>query len=74
MQPLPTLVAFIKPSSMAFTLLLAHAAALPLATPANADAQEPYSPNVGTTPDRQVYFGDTHVHTGLSADAGGSGD
>ncbi|WOJ97171.1 DUF3604 domain-containing protein [Congregibacter brevis] len=38
-----------------------------------AEAQEPYSPYAGTSPQRQVYFGDTHVHTGLSADAGGSG-
>ncbi|WOJ92721.1 DUF3604 domain-containing protein [Congregibacter variabilis] len=68
-----TLDALIKPSRMAFTLLLLHAAVLPLAPLANAAAQEPYSPNVGTAPDRQVYFGDTHVHTGLSADAGGSG-
>ncbi|MFK8043569.1 DUF3604 domain-containing protein [Congregibacter sp.] len=38
-----------------------------------AEVQEPYSPYVDSSPQRQVYFGDTHVHTGLSADAGGSG-
>ncbi|WP_439101357.1 DUF3604 domain-containing protein [Congregibacter sp.] len=38
-----------------------------------AEADTPYSPYVGESPQRQVYFGDTHVHTGLSADAGGSG-
>ncbi len=33
----------------------------------------PYSPYVDRAFPTEVYFGDTHVHTGLSADAGGSG-
>ncbi|MGD9177150.1 MAG: DUF3604 domain-containing protein, partial [Desulfobacterales bacterium] len=33
----------------------------------------PYSPYADRTYPMNVYFGDTHVHTGLSADAGGSG-
>lgn len=73
MRSSPILDAFIKPSGMALSLLLIHAAVLPVAAPADGAEQKPYSPNVGTAPDRQVYFGDTHVHTGLSADAGGSG-
>ncbi|WP_439107433.1 DUF3604 domain-containing protein [Congregibacter sp.] len=42
-------------------------------TSSAAETAEPYSPYINTSPQRQVYFGDTHVHTGLSADAGGSG-
>jgi hypothetical protein len=34
---------------------------------------EPYSPYADRAFRPNVYFGDTHVHTGLSADAGGSG-
>ena len=33
----------------------------------------PYSPYADRAFPSNVYFGDTHVHTGLSADAGGSG-
>jgi hypothetical protein len=33
----------------------------------------PYSPYADRAFPTDVYFGDTHVHTGLSADAGGSG-
>ena len=33
----------------------------------------PYSPYADRAFPTEVYFGDTHVHTGLSADAGGSG-
>ena len=33
----------------------------------------PYSPYAERAFPTQVYFGDTHVHTGLSLDAGGSG-
>jgi hypothetical protein len=33
----------------------------------------PYSPYADRAFPTQVYFGDTHVHTGLSPDAGGSG-
>ncbi|WP_240989599.1 DUF3604 domain-containing protein [Salipiger mangrovisoli] len=33
----------------------------------------PYSPYADRAFPTQVYFGDTHVHTALSADAGGSG-
>ena len=33
----------------------------------------PYSPYADRGYPTDVYFGDTHVHTGISADAGGSG-
>lgn len=33
----------------------------------------PYSPNADRSFPANVYFGDTHVHTGLSGDAGGGG-
>jgi len=36
-------------------------------------AGRPYSPYADRAFPTEVYFGDTHVHTGLSADAGGSG-
>jgi len=36
-------------------------------------AGRPYSPYADRSFPTNVYFGDTHVHTGLSADAGGSG-
>ncbi len=36
-------------------------------------AGRPYSPFADRAFPTQVYFGDTHVHTGLSADAGGGG-
>src|SRR5210317_2158495 len=36
-------------------------------------AGRPYSPYADRAYPAQVYFGDTHVHTGLSADAGGGG-
>lgn len=36
-------------------------------------AGRPYSPYADRTFPTDVYFGDTHVHTGLSADAGGGG-
>ncbi len=41
----------------------------------NADIYKgrPYSPYADRTFPTDVYFGDTHVHTGLSPDAGGSG-
>jgi hypothetical protein len=51
-------------------------AALILAMPAlgqDDQAEQPYSPYADRTYPTKVYFGDTHVHTGLSADAGGSG-
>jgi hypothetical protein len=35
--------------------------------------QRPYSPYADRAFPENVYFGDTHVHTGLSADAGGGG-
>ena len=36
-------------------------------------AGRPYSPYANRAFSENVYFGDTHVHTGLSADAGGGG-
>ena len=62
------------------TLLLSTAFALPgFAQDAiNPDglsdrAGRPYSPYADRAFPAQVFFGDTHVHTGLSADAGGGG-
>ena len=40
---------------------------------ADAFAGRPYSPYADRAFPTNVFFGDTHVHTGLSADAGGSG-
>ena len=40
---------------------------------ANTFKGRPYSPYADRAFPTEVYFGDTHVHTGLSADAGGSG-
>ena len=42
-------------------------------TEAAAFEGRPYSPYADRVFPTEVYFGDTHVHTGLSADAGGSG-
>ncbi|MGR3662968.1 MAG: DUF3604 domain-containing protein [Paracoccaceae bacterium] len=36
-------------------------------------SERPYSPYASRAFPENVYFGDTHVHTGLSADAGGGG-
>ena len=36
-------------------------------------AGRPYSPYADRAYPTEVYFGDTHVHTGLSGDAGGGG-
>lgn len=58
------------PPNKVLALLMVQTLALSM--PAAAE-DAPYSPYVLAAPDRQVYFGDTHVHTGLSADAGGSG-
>jgi hypothetical protein len=41
--------------------------------PGNVFKGRPYSPYADRAFPTNVYFGDTHVHTGLSADAGGSG-
>ncbi|MEM9235735.1 MAG: DUF3604 domain-containing protein, partial [Verrucomicrobiota bacterium] len=58
---------------------------IPLSLLASAHAQDsagvdaadlkgrPYSPYANRAFPTEVYFGDTHVHTGLSADAGGGG-
>ena len=42
-------------------------------TEAAAFEGRPYSPYADRAYPERVFFGDTHVHTGLSADAGGSG-
>ena len=63
-----------------FTILLA-AAVVPVATAQYAvdpeglagPSSRPYSPYADRAFPTDVYFGDTHVHTALSADAGGSG-
>ncbi|PRY20083.1 uncharacterized protein DUF3604 [Aliiruegeria haliotis] len=39
----------------------------------NGPAGRPYSPYADRSYPTQVFFGDTHVHTGLSGDAGGGG-
>ena len=44
-----------------------------LAGPIEVLKGRPYSPYADSAFPTNVYFGDTHVHTGLSADAGGSG-
>lgn len=44
-----------------------------LTGPRNVVSGRPYSPYANSAFAIDVYFGDTHVHTGLSADAGGSG-
>ncbi|EAQ98238.2 DUF3604 domain-containing protein [Congregibacter litoralis] len=58
---------------LATVLLCGAVSAATSALTVAAEADTPYSPYVSESPQRQVYFGDTHVHTGLSADAGGSG-
>ena len=45
----------------------------PLAAFAAGEANPPYSPYADIDYPTDVYFGDTHVHTALSADAGGAG-
>jgi hypothetical protein len=39
-----------------------------------ADAEESYSPNAGIEYPQNLYWGDTHVHSSWSPDAGGSGN
>ena len=58
-----------------FQKLLTVAAVLSTTLIGNAAAAEdpPYSPYADRAYPTSVYFGDTHVHTGLSADAGGNG-
>ncbi len=41
--------------------------------PGKSESQSTYSPYANRDYPTQVFFGDTHVHTGLSADAGGAG-
>ncbi|WP_170336624.1 DUF3604 domain-containing protein [Ruegeria arenilitoris] len=64
--------------SIASTIFVfAATAALCQETPPNATANvlkgRPYSPYADRAYPERVYFGDTHVHTSLSADAGGGG-
>ncbi len=54
--------------SAAFCLLIA----IPAETLA-ADSGRPYSPNADIDYPTDVFFGDTHVHTALSGDAGAAG-
>jgi hypothetical protein len=63
------LLAFIAPILGATTLMAQDPAGI---TPGVMKGR-PYSPYAERTFPTEVYFGDTHVHTGLSADAGGSG-
>jgi hypothetical protein len=51
---------------------LAHSEDKPLAKPATETAK-PYSPYAGRNYPTRPYFGDTHVHTGMSLDAGAFG-
>ena len=45
-----------------------------LGAAAGAQETEPYSPYVGQDFPKNVYFGDTHLHTSLSFDAFGDGN
>jgi hypothetical protein len=49
-------------------------AALLVSTAAQAQETAPYSPYVGQDFPKNVYFGDTHLHTSLSFDAYGDGN
>ncbi|MHA1529681.1 MAG: DUF3604 domain-containing protein, partial [Alphaproteobacteria bacterium] len=53
--------------------VLAVAAFAATSVGAQDSPDRPYSPYANHTFPGNVYFGDTHVHTALSADAGGSG-
>ena len=62
-------------ASMAFMALVGTYAAAQDTSGITADIYKgrPYSPYADRAFPTNVYFGDTHVHTGLSPDAGGSG-
>ncbi|WP_146347391.1 DUF3604 domain-containing protein [Falsiphaeobacter marinintestinus] len=59
----------IKPSLMTMAAILAATGAVAQDTSGSA----PYSPNANRAFPDMVLFGDTHVHSALSADAGGGG-
>ncbi len=66
----------IRTTSLLSALCLASASFAQEAPPeATADflTGRPYSPYADRAYPERVFFGDTHVHTGLSADAGGAG-
>ena len=52
----------------------AFVAALAVASVASAEAEEPYSPYANAENATRVFWGDTHLHTSWSPDAGGSGN
>ncbi len=54
--------------------LLCSVAALYALPLAGEEAASPYSPYAGKSYPTEVFFGDTHVHTSLSGDAGGAGN
>ena len=58
-----------------FALISGTVAARDVSEPIAGEGSQgrPYSPYADRDYPTDVYFGDTHVHTGISADAGGSG-
>ena len=54
--------------------LAASAAVLALAGAASGEAREPYSPYANAEYATRVFWGDTHLHSSWSPDAGGSGN
>ena len=67
----------IAPRRLLLSLLTAIALTAPGSTVTAAqqgqNKEQPYSPNAERNYPTAVFFGDTHVHTGISGDAGGAG-
>jgi hypothetical protein len=60
-------------AGLAWAILAAHALAAESGEPAKASARKPYSPYAGGGVPTRVWFGDTHLHTSFSMDAGAFG-
>jgi|GEM_PF-2424057 len=67
MRPYPMLV------GAAFVALPVHAQDISVSKEAYSTPERPYSPYVNDHYPQNVYFGDTHLHTAWSADAGMAG-